>query len=147
VFSALFALVFALDLFDLQKPLLILYGVAAILTGLSLVRKDAPLRNFGIVTLAVFLFLDGINTVLLAFNSDYPLYLMSLTGIISLSAGIYFLFQRQIFKKIGLLMLSGYLICSSLSYFFITDAPIYGTFSMVSAILAIPAAISFFLRK
>jgi len=80
----------------------------------------------------------------LNFIPEYPP-LFTLTGIVALSSGIYFLFQRQILKNIGFLMLSGYLIWISLAYFFIVDIKIYETFSIITAIFALAAAI-FFIR-
>jgi hypothetical protein len=146
--STLYSFGFALDLAFLQEVSLILGGAAGISAGIVfLLKKDVP-RNFGFVTLAIFLLLDGINIVLYAFISEYPLYLFALTGILSLLSGIYFVFRRQILQHIGFLTLSGYLIAISFAYYFIlSDFTIHKAFLMVSAIFALLSAIFFVSRK
>jgi drug/metabolite transporter (DMT)-like permease len=149
VLSTLYTLVYLLDVYELQKPLLALYGLASISTGITFILKKEIPRNFGFVTLAIFLFLDGIITVLYAFNSDAPPHLLTaLTGIIPLFSGIYFIFQRQILKNVGFLSLCGYLISIGLAYFFIIqDEFWFKTFLVVAGIFALLAVISFFRRK
>ncbi len=147
VFSALYAFILVPFLFDLVKLASILYSITGILIGLSFVlKKDIP-RNLGFITLAIFLFLNGLNFLILAFNPEYPPYLTIFAGVFALLSGIYFIFRRQILKYIGFLMLSGHLIWTSLAYFFVSDTPVFETFFIISAIFAVPAAISFFLRK
>jgi hypothetical protein len=126
---------------------LILYGIAAILAGASLVLKKEAWRNFGFVSLAIFLFLDGVTTLVYFFNSEYPTYLIRLSVIFSLGSGFYFLFWRQVLKNTGFLMLAGYLISVSVAYFFLADAPLFKTFLVISTIFALPAAVLFFVRK
>jgi uncharacterized caspase-like protein len=146
-FSALYTFLFISDVSDLLKPTLLLYDIAAILVGVALILKKEISRNFGFVVLAIFSSWDGINTLLYSINSGYPPAMMTLSGILSLSSGIYFLFQRQILKHIGFLMLSGYLISISLAYFFSTGLPIFKTFLVISAVFAVPAAILLFLDR
>jgi hypothetical protein len=148
VFSALYSLVFALDLYSLQNVSLILGGAAGISAAVVFIlKKDVP-RNLGFITLAIFLLLDGINIELYAFISEYPLYLFALTGILSLLSGIYFVFRRQILKHIGFLTLSGYLISISFAYYFsVWDFTIYEVFLIISAIFALLSAVFFLSRK
>jgi hypothetical protein len=148
VFSALYSLVFALDLYSLQDVSLILGGAAGISAAVVFILKKEVPRNLGFITLAIFLLLDGINIVLYAFISEYPLYLFVLTGIFSLLSGIYFVFRRQILKNLGFLTLSGYLISISFAYYFsMWDFTIHQAFLIISAIFALLSAVFFFSRK
>jgi hypothetical protein len=148
VFSVIYTFAFVLNLDDMLIPTLILYFIAAILAGVSFaLKKDMP-RNFGFIALAVFLFADGITAMLYTFMPDTPIYILyPYLAVISLACAIYFVFQKWVLKNIGFLMLSGSLISTGLSYFFIEDLLIYKPFIMISAIFALPAAVLLFLRK
>ena len=74
-----------------------------------MLKKDIP-RNVGFITLAVFMFFDGINVERLASNSEYPLRYFALNGIAALVSGFYFVSQGATWKNFGFIMLSGYLI-------------------------------------
>jgi hypothetical protein len=149
VLSSLYTLVFLLDVYELQKPLLILYGLASISAGIAFILKKEIPRNFGFITLAIFLFLDGIITALYTFNSDSPPHLLTaLTGLLPLFSGIYFIFQRQILKNVGFFILSISLISIGLAYFFIIQDQVwFKTFLVVADVFALLAVVSFFRRK
>jgi uncharacterized caspase-like protein len=148
IFSAVATLVLVRELSDLKNPSLFLYGIAAILTGVSFIRvKNVP-RNFGFITLAIFMFLDGINVELFALNPNYPAIYLAPSGIMALVSGIFFISQRETWKNFGFIMLSGYLILTGIagiSGYIYFDAAL--TLLMVSIFFAVPAAIFFFLRK
>ena len=148
VFSVIYTFAFVLDLGVLINPVIILYGIAAILAGLSFaLKKDMP-RSFGFIALAVFLFVHGITAILYVFMPDSPLFVLyPYMAVIPLACAIYFIFQKWVLKNFGFLMLSGYLISTGLCYFFIEDLLIYKPFLVISAIFALPAAVLLFLRK
>lgn len=126
---------------------LIIYGIAGILLGIFFIlRKEIP-RNFGFITLVSFLFLDGIQVELYPFFSDYPLNLFTLSGIIALASGTFFISQRETLKNLGFIMLSGSLISISLAYFSITNEPIFIPFSIISGFFSFLAAVFLFLGK
>jgi hypothetical protein len=133
--------------YDLLTATWILYGIAAIATGISIILiKEIP-RNFGFVTMAIFLLFDGINVLLLAFNSDYPLYYFTLGGILALVSGIFFVFQRETWKNFGFIMFSGYLLTIGAACEIVYNTTINRAFLGFSIIFALPAAVFFFLRK
>jgi FtsH-binding integral membrane protein len=135
-----------INLSDVKNTLFILYGIAGVFVGISFISKKEIPRNFGFITLALFALLDGINAELYAFLGDYPIDISSLLGAISLSSGIFFISQREIWenKKVGFMMLSGYLIALSLASFGIVD---YYPALIIAAIFALLAAVFFFRRK
>jgi hypothetical protein len=136
---------FALD--SSLRPVLTLYGIAAILTGISFfLKKDVP-RNFGFIALAVFLLFDGINIERFLYDSNFLRYFFAVNGIIALASGIFFAARRESWKNFGFLMLSGYLISTGAA-----GVDTYNTqrtliFLGIATLFAIPAAIFFFLRK
>jgi hypothetical protein len=148
VFSVIYTFAIVLDLGVLINPVIILYGIAAILAGLSFaLKKDMP-RSFGFIALTVFLFVHGITAILYVFMPDSPLFVLyPYMAVIPLACAIYFIFQKWVLKNFGFLMLSGYLISTGLCYFFIEDLLIYKPFLVISAIFALPAAVLLFLRK
>jgi hypothetical protein len=123
------------------------YGVAAILTSLTFVLKKEIPRNIGFITLAVFLLLDGINVVQLAFNSEYPLYYFALNGILALASGIYFVTRRETWQNTGFILLSGFLILNGLAGIASPTTDINHALLAIASLFAIPAAIFFFVRK
>ena len=125
----------------------ILYGIFAILVSLSLLPNTYLQRNFGFITLAIFLFFDGINVIRLAFNSDYPLYYFTLNGILAMVAGIFWGFQKETWKDFGFIMLCGYLIVIGASSIVLYDTDVDRVMFIVSILFAVPAAISLSLRK
>jgi hypothetical protein len=135
-----------LDLSGLLNVSWILYGMAAILASLAFILKKEMLRNFGFITLAIFLFLDGINVELLALSSDHPLYYFMLNGILAIVSGIFFAAQRETWRNFGFIMLSGYLITLGAAGLSVYNS-LNTTFLIISAIFGVPAAIFFFLRK
>ena len=116
---------------SLKDTSFILYGIAGVFVGISFISKKEIPRNLGFITFAVFAFLDGINAELYAFLGDYPINLFLLLGAISLTSGIFFISQREIWKNkiIGFMMLSGYLIALGFAYF---DVMLYPSLETVS---------------
>jgi uncharacterized caspase-like protein len=95
---------------EVAHILWVLYGIIAILAGLSFWRSGMP-RNFGWITLALFLLIDGINTGMLGIKPDhYPLYYFSIGGVLAWTSGMFFAFHRETWKNIALLLLTGYLV-------------------------------------
>ena len=147
VLAAVSNFVIKFELYDLIKTFLILYGAAAIPTAISfIVKKEVP-RNFGFITLAVFLLLDGINVELFAYNENYPLYFFILNGITALVCAIYFVSQKETWKNFGFIMLSGYLIMTGLAGLASGRGDIVFTLLFIAGLFAIPAAGYFFLRE
>jgi hypothetical protein len=146
LFAALYTFLY-LFLHGSESIPLIIYGIASIFVGIFFVlRKEIP-RNFGFFTLAIFLFEDGIQSLLSPFISEYPLFLFTLSGIIALACGTFFITQRETWKNLGIIMLSGYLLLISFAYFGITSESIYNPFLLVSGFFAFPAAVFIFLGK
>ena len=65
----------------------------------------------------------------------------------SLLSGIYFVSQREPWKHLRYIMLSGFLIFISLVYFGVDEVYATNTFSILTGIFALLAGIFFFLRK
>ena len=131
---------------SLKEPTFTLYAIVGIVVGVSFIRKKEMLGSFGFIALAAFSFLDGIYAGIYAFKGYYPLdVIFPLLGIISLSSGVFFISQQEIWtnKNIGFMALIGYLMAISLAYFGI----MHTTFLMISGIFALIAAGFFFLRK
>jgi len=133
--------------YELLPASWILYGVAAILTGIIIfLKKDIP-RNFGFITLAIFLLLDGYNVLRLALNSDYPSYFFTLSGIMALVSGAFFSFHRETWKNFGFILLSGFLISNGFAGMYTYDTAVSYVFLGIAALFSIPAAVFFFVRK
>jgi hypothetical protein len=130
---------------SLKDTSFILYGIAGVFIGISFISKKEIPRNLGFITFAVFAFLDGIYAGLYAFLGDYPIDLFSLLGAISLTSGIFFISQREIWenKNFGFMMLSGFLIALGFAYFDIMFYP----FLIIAAIFALLGAVFFFRRR
>jgi hypothetical protein len=126
---------------SLLETSLILYGIAGVVFGLSSIRKKEIWRNFGFITLAVFAFLDGINSAIYVFLGYFPIDLHALLGFISLASGVFFISQTDVWKNksISFMTLAGYLIATSLAYFGI----LYHAFLILAAIFALTAAMFF----
>jgi hypothetical protein len=136
-----------LERYDYLGIFWILYGISAILTSLSfLLNKGLP-RNFGFITLALFLLFDGINVERLAFNSDYPLYYFTLNGILAMVSGVFFVSQKETWRNFGFSMLSGHLLLNGASSMMVYATELNHVLLAISTFFAIPAAISFLLRK
>lgn len=136
-----------LELYDFLDPLWTLYGISAILVSISvMLKKDIP-RNFGFITLSVFMFFDGINVVRLASYGEYPMFYFALNGIAALVSGFYFVSQGTTWKNFGFIMLSGYLISTGVAGITVNTSELNRTFSIFSILFALPAAIFFFLHK
>jgi hypothetical protein len=129
---------------SLPNAIFLLYGVAGVFVGVSLISKKEIPRNFGFITLSAFAFLDGITTLLRIFFGNPPTELLWLLGTISLSSGVFFISQGEIWKNknTGFILLSGYLIAIGIRANSYDPAHI---FFIISALFALPAAI-FFLR-
>ena len=124
-----------------------LLGITSILAGISFfLIKDTP-RNFGFVMLAIFLLLQGIVLELFAFAPGSSVYIFNIAGIMSLLSSVYLVSQQETWKHTRYILLSGYLIFVSLVYLGVDANNGTNTFSILSAIFALLAAIFFFLRK
>jgi hypothetical protein len=147
VLASIVSILLALELYDSIKPFWVLYGISAILVSLAFVlKKDIP-RNVGFVSLAIFLFLDGINVERLAFNSEYPLFYFTANAVMALVSGIFFLSQRETWKNFGFILLSGYLIATGASNVVLYDTEVDRVLYLLAAIFALLAVVFFFLRK
>jgi uncharacterized membrane protein HdeD (DUF308 family) len=153
IFAALYSFVYALNPDNPATPPLIIYGISSISVGiLFFVRKEIP-RNFGFITLAVFFILDGINSSVFYFYLSMSPYIFMFSGIISLATSVYFFTQRDTWKSFGLILLSGYLLSLSLSYFnilanfIISNTNYYLLFTDISGFFALFAAFLIFLGK
>jgi len=130
---------------SLKNATFILYGIAGVFVGISFISKKEIPRNLGFITLALFAFLDGINAEQYAFLDDYKIDLFALLAAISLTSGIFFISQREVWEKknVGFMMLSGYLIALGFANF---DIMLYPSL-VIAAIFAVLAAVFFFRRK
>ena len=147
ILAALSKVLLALERWDPLHYAWILYGISAILASLSfLFQKDIP-RNFGFITLAVFLLFDGVNVVRLAFNEDYPLYYFTANAILALASAVFFLFQKETRNHAGFLLLSGYLLTNGSSNLVLYDVTTDKFLYFLSALFAIPAALFFLIRR
>jgi hypothetical protein len=147
VLGAISNVILVLGLYDLLNVSWILYGIAAVLTGIVIILiKEVP-RNFGFIALAIFLLFDGVNVERLAFNSEYPLYYFTLSGIMALVSGVFWGFQRETWKNFGFIMLSGCLVMTGLAGLSVYNATVNHAFLVISSIFAVPAVVFFFLRK
>jgi hypothetical protein len=124
----------------------ILYGIVGIVAGVSLFLKKEASRNFGFITLAIFLLLNGIIVEMFALKNDYPTYFFLIPGMISLLSGMFIIFQRETWKHLRYILLSGYLIFASVVYFGVSQNYVSNAFS-IRAIFALLAAVFFILRK
>lgn len=136
----------ALAEYDYLYAFWILYGVTAILVSISIISNREIPKNFGFITLALFLFFDGINVERLAFNSDYPLYSFTLNGILAMVAGIYWAFQKETWMNFGLILLCGNLIIIGVSGLVVYDE-VSNTLLGISVLFSVPAAIFIVMRK
>ena len=147
ILAAVSNVLLALERWDPLHYAWILYGISAILASLSfLFQKDIP-RNFGFITLAVFLLFDGVNVVRLAFNEDYPLYYFTANAILALASAVFFLFQKETRNHAGFLLLSGYLLTNGSSNLVLYDVTTDKFLYFLSALFAIPAALFFLIRR
>jgi len=123
------------------------YGITSIFAGISFVlTKEAP-RNFGFVTLAVFLFLNGIIIELFDYEPESSKYFFFLPGTMSLLSSVFFASHRETWQHRRSILLCLYLISVSLVYFGVDAASETYIFSIITAILALLAAIFYFFRK
>jgi hypothetical protein len=140
------SIILLLGMADSAQGFAIVYGIAAILAGLSLLLKGTPL-NFGFITLALFLFFEGINVERYVLDSDYPIYYFMLNAIPAMAAGLYFIFHQGTRGNIGFLLLGGFLLAHGVIGLTSPDAAVYPALLLVSTLFAFPAAILLFLRK
>ena len=147
VLASIANILLALELHGFLDPFWILYGISAMLVSISIMlKKDIP-RNVGFITLAVFMFFDGINVVRLASYGEYPMFYFALNGIAALVSGFYFVSQGATWKNFGFIMLSGFLISTAVAGISVNISELNRTFLILSILFAIPAAVFFFLRK
>ena len=147
ILAALSNVLLALERWDPLHYAWILYGISAILASLSFLFQKDISRNFGFITLAVFLLFDGVNVVRLAFNEDYPLYYFTANAILALASAVFFLFQKETRNHAGFLLLSGYLLTNGSSNLVLYDVTTDKFLYFLSALFAIPAALFFLIRR
>jgi hypothetical protein len=138
---------------EMYGPLLqiagFLFALTAVLAGvLFFVGKDMP-RNFGFVSLAVFLVLDGVDAIQLVLELDpYTIYGM-IAALPALASGLFFLFQRETWRSFGFLLLAGYLVMRGvvgvLDYTYGWESFVPGL--TIAALFAILAAAFLLFRK
>jgi len=120
-----------------------LYGAAAILTGLSFIlNKEIP-RNIGFITLVIFLAVDGFNVERLAFEAEFPYYVFAINGVFGFLPSIFFALQKATWKNLGFSLLVGNIIATNLAGLAIYNSDLAGIFLIISSIFAVPAAIFF----
>jgi uncharacterized caspase-like protein len=138
VFSTQLSLTSARDIFT------ILFGIANILVSIAFLQKKEIPRNFGFIALAISSFLYGIFIEFDYFTSNFPLSSFSIPALISLSSGLFFITQEETRKDFRFIMLSGFLISVSVVQITRDISVIYNSFSIISALFALVAAIFFF---
>jgi uncharacterized membrane protein HdeD (DUF308 family) len=136
-----------LEKFDSLTPFWTLYGVTAILFGVTLLSNWEIPKNFGFITLAIYMLFDGFNVERLAFNNNYPLYYFTLNGIFALLAGTYWAFQKETWKSFSLILLCGGLIVIGVACFFVYDTTVNNAMLALSVLFSVPAAVALALRK
>lgn len=124
-----------------------LFGMAAILTGLSFILKKEIPRNIGFITLALYTALDGINVEGLVFNSEFPQYFFAINGIFGLLSSVFFALQKATWKNLGFSLLVGYLIANSIAGLVVYNSDLSSIFLIIASVFAVPAAIFFLARK
>ena len=132
---------------SLQNSTWTLYGIISILASIAFLLIKGTPRNFGFVTLAVFLLLNGLVIELFAFAHESSTYFFLIPGTMSLLSSVFFVSQQETWKHLRYMMLSGYLIFVSLVYFGVDVAYNTHTVSILASIFALLAAIFLFLRK
>lgn len=147
IIAGIYIVLSALELWDAANALGRLYGVTAILTALAFVLIKSIPRNFGLLALVLFLLLDGINELRFASNSDYPLYYFILGGIPALVSGIYFVFQKELWRNVGFIMAAGALILFGAAGISVDSYDVSKLLAMMGVLFSIPAGILLFLRK
>jgi hypothetical protein len=124
-----------------------LTGIASISVGIFIIMKKEIPRNFGFIAFAIFAFLNGIIILIFTFNRYFPTHFITVPGMMSLLSSVFFVSQRETWKHLRYIMLSGYLIFVSSVYFGVEEPTGTNIFSIITAIFALTAAVFFFLRK
>jgi hypothetical protein len=147
IVGALLSVLIIFENYEYRQFFYILYSISAVLVSIAFLWKKEIPRNFGFITLAIFLLIDGINVARSAFQSDYSYNYIILNGIVALVSGAFFISHRASWKNFGFLMGSGALIATGLSGLTIYDATVYIVFLAAFILFALPAAAFFILRK
>jgi uncharacterized caspase-like protein len=121
--------------------------MASLWVGITLLRKKDARINFGLITLAIFAILNGIVLALLTINPALSPHFLTVPAIMSLVAGMFFVFQGETWKHLRTITLAGFLIFIFPIYFGIDDAIGRPVFSIITIGLALLSGIFFFLRK
>lgn len=147
IFAALSNTLLAFQQYDYLPTVWKLYAISAVVTSLTyFFKKDVP-RNIGFISLAIFLFFDGINIWRYALDSYYPQYYFVLNAIPALVAVVFFFSQRVLWRNFGFMMASAFLLSTALAGLIIYDTGLEVGILGVSVFFAVPAAIYFLLRK
>ncbi len=124
-----------------------LYGISAIMVSLSIVLNRDLLRDFGSITPALFLLFDGFNVVRLAFNPEYSQYYFTLSGILAMVSGVFWISQKETWRNVGLIALSAYLIVIGASGLVVYEFDAHILMLSISVLFSVPAAIFIVMRK
>jgi hypothetical protein len=121
--------------------------MASLWVGITLILKRDVRMNFGLITLAIFAVLNGIVLALITINPALSPHFFTVPAIMSLVAGVFFVFQGETWKHLRTITLAGFLILIFPIYFGIDDAIGTPAFSIITAGFAFLSGIFFFLRK
>jgi len=125
----------------------IIAAMASVWVGIILILKKDTRMNLGLITLAIFAVLNGIVLALITINTDFPSHFFTVPGIMSLVAGMFFVFQGETWKHLRTITLAGFLIFICPLYFGVDETIGIYAFSIITAGFALLSGIFFFLRK
>ncbi|NOT06041.1 MAG: hypothetical protein HOP27_15720 [Anaerolineales bacterium] len=147
IFASIANVLLVLEDYEFLNIFWTLYGISAILVSLSIVMNRELPRDFGFITLALFLFFDGFNVVRLAFNPEYSRYYFTLNGILAMVSGVFWISQKETWRNIGFIALSAYLIVTGASGLVVYDSEANSIVLTISILFSVPAAIFIVMRK
>ena len=147
IFASIANVLLALEDYEFLNIFWALYGISAIMVSLSIVLNRELPRGFGFITLALFLFFDGFNVVRLAFNPEYSLYYFTLSGILAMVSGVFWIFQKETWRNVGFIALSAYLIVTGASGLVVYEYEAHMIMLPISVLFSVPAAIFIVMRK
>ena len=147
IFASIANVLLALEDYEFLNIFWALYGISAIMVSLFIVLNRELPRGFGFITLALFLFFDGFNVVRLAFNPEYSLYYFTLSGILAMVSGVFWIFQKETWRNVGFIALSAYLIVTGASGLVVYEYEAHMIMLPISVLFSVPAAIFIVMRK
>ena len=147
IFASIANVLLALEDYEFLNIFWALYGISAIMVSLFIVLNRELPHGFGFITLALFLFFDGFNVVRLAFNPEYSLYYFTLSGILAMVSGVFWIFQKETWRNVGFIALSAYLIVTGASGLVVYEYEAHMIMLPISVLFSVPAAIFIVMRK